>query len=195
MLQRRLSIGYGRAAKILDMLEESGVIGPSNGAKPREVMVSAEEYELMDGGVSAMSTHKRAETSAPDNYLGEEDEAEDEADDDIPLVFKGGEDDDNNEVDEEEEEDDDDEVKDREDEPENDDEENIEEINDDEDGDEDKGEANEKISDGESEGNENQNEDEENNDDGETEAPAKNQDRKLPPRTPLDDDDEMFFAR
>ncbi len=36
-LQRRLSIGYSRAARIIDLLEERGVIGPANGSKPREV--------------------------------------------------------------------------------------------------------------------------------------------------------------
>lgn len=40
LLQRRLSVGYARAARILDILEENGVIGPSNGAKPREIFVS-----------------------------------------------------------------------------------------------------------------------------------------------------------
>jgi S-DNA-T family DNA segregation ATPase FtsK/SpoIIIE len=38
-LQRRLSIGYARAARLLDILEEKGVIGPGQGAKPREVLV------------------------------------------------------------------------------------------------------------------------------------------------------------
>jgi S-DNA-T family DNA segregation ATPase FtsK/SpoIIIE len=37
LLQRRLSVGYARAARILDILEENGVIGPTNGAKPREI--------------------------------------------------------------------------------------------------------------------------------------------------------------
>lgn len=37
-LQRKLSIGYGRAARIMDILEEKGVIGPANGSKPREVV-------------------------------------------------------------------------------------------------------------------------------------------------------------
>jgi len=90
MLQRRLSIGYGRAAKILDMLEEAGVIGPSNGAKPREVMLSAAEYEAMGAAVSALPVHKRSEASAPDAYLGEEEEGEeDEEGDDGTIVFKG----------------------------------------------------------------------------------------------------------
>lgn len=42
LLQRRLSVGYARAARILDILEENGVIGPTNGAKPREIYVNAE---------------------------------------------------------------------------------------------------------------------------------------------------------
>jgi S-DNA-T family DNA segregation ATPase FtsK/SpoIIIE len=40
LLQRRLSIGYARAARILDILEEQGLIGPANGAKPREIYIS-----------------------------------------------------------------------------------------------------------------------------------------------------------
>ncbi|HEX9664671.1 MAG TPA: DNA translocase FtsK 4TM domain-containing protein [Patescibacteria group bacterium] len=43
-LQRRLKIGYARAARILDLLEEQGVIGPADGAKPREILVT-EIYE------------------------------------------------------------------------------------------------------------------------------------------------------
>lgn len=42
LLQRRLSIGYARAARILDILEENGVIGPANGAKPREIYINEE---------------------------------------------------------------------------------------------------------------------------------------------------------
>ena len=37
LLQRRLSVGYARAARLLDILEERGYIGPGDGAKPREV--------------------------------------------------------------------------------------------------------------------------------------------------------------
>ena len=45
LLQRRLSIGYARAARILDQLEEEGIVGPGEGAKPRDVLVrNAEEY-------------------------------------------------------------------------------------------------------------------------------------------------------
>ena len=43
LLQRRLSLGYARAARLLDQLEEVGVIGPAEGAKPREVLISSYE--------------------------------------------------------------------------------------------------------------------------------------------------------
>ncbi len=45
LLQRRLKVGYARAARIIDELEQAGVIGPGDGSKPREVMVrNADEY-------------------------------------------------------------------------------------------------------------------------------------------------------
>ncbi len=44
-LQRRLGIGYARAAKLLDILEERGIVGPSEGAKPREIFVNDGEIE------------------------------------------------------------------------------------------------------------------------------------------------------
>ena len=44
-LQRRLSIGYARAARLLDELEENGVVGPGEGAKPRQILVSEEPLE------------------------------------------------------------------------------------------------------------------------------------------------------
>jgi S-DNA-T family DNA segregation ATPase FtsK/SpoIIIE len=38
MLQRRLRIGYNRAARIMEMMEEKGVVGPENGSSPREIL-------------------------------------------------------------------------------------------------------------------------------------------------------------
>jgi len=47
LLQRRLRIGYARAARLLDILEEKGVVGPADGAKPREVYIDeGEDREL-----------------------------------------------------------------------------------------------------------------------------------------------------
>lgn len=43
LLQRRLRIGYARAARLLDLMEEQGVVGPANGAKPREVYGTGDE--------------------------------------------------------------------------------------------------------------------------------------------------------
>jgi len=45
LLQRRMSIGYGRAARIIDQLEQAGVLGPANGSKPRDVLVGLEELD------------------------------------------------------------------------------------------------------------------------------------------------------
>jgi DNA segregation ATPase FtsK/SpoIIIE, S-DNA-T family len=47
-LQRRLKVGYARAARLLDILEERGVVGPADGAKPREVYQQNEEDENND---------------------------------------------------------------------------------------------------------------------------------------------------
>lgn len=55
LLQRRLRIGYARAARILDELESAGIVGQGEGAKPRDVLVrNAEEY--LSGGVGENST-------------------------------------------------------------------------------------------------------------------------------------------
>lgn len=48
LLQRRLRVGYARAARLLDLLEERGIIGPGDGAKPREVYVKGEMASVAD---------------------------------------------------------------------------------------------------------------------------------------------------
>ncbi|MEA3422469.1 MAG: DNA translocase FtsK, partial [Bacillota bacterium] len=45
MLQRKFRIGYNRAARIIDDLEEKGIVGPSQGSKPREVLMTIEQVE------------------------------------------------------------------------------------------------------------------------------------------------------
>lgn len=47
-LQRKLKLGYARAARLMDMLEDRGIIGPSDGAKPREVLLGREDHSLED---------------------------------------------------------------------------------------------------------------------------------------------------
>ena len=46
LLQRRFKLGYNRAARIVDLLEERGIIGPQNGSKPREVLVKLQDNDV-----------------------------------------------------------------------------------------------------------------------------------------------------
>jgi S-DNA-T family DNA segregation ATPase FtsK/SpoIIIE len=48
LLQRRLSIGYGRAAKLVDMMYNNGIVGPAEGSKPRELLVGLDFLERLN---------------------------------------------------------------------------------------------------------------------------------------------------
>ena len=50
LLQRKLRIGYGRAARIVDQLHDAGVLGPPDGSKPREILMSLEQFDRMMSG-------------------------------------------------------------------------------------------------------------------------------------------------
>jgi len=52
MLQRRLKLGYARAARIVDEMEERGIVGPFSGSKPRELLITREQWEAMKSGGS-----------------------------------------------------------------------------------------------------------------------------------------------
>jgi DNA segregation ATPase FtsK/SpoIIIE, S-DNA-T family len=71
LLQRRLSIGYGRASRMIDEMEEQGIIGPANGSKPRTVLVRSMD-EVFGGGETSEGadspTHIEV-TDPRDEYL------------------------------------------------------------------------------------------------------------------------------
>ena len=53
MLQRRLKLGYARAARIVDEMEEKGIVGPFQGSKPRSILITKEQWEAKKAGANA----------------------------------------------------------------------------------------------------------------------------------------------
>ena len=67
LLQRRLRIGYGRAARLIDNMEGQGIIGHADGNRPREVLVSSVDEVFHTGPVAAVPESEDVYDDIPDD--------------------------------------------------------------------------------------------------------------------------------
>lgn len=65
LIQRRLSLGYGRAAKLIDVMERRGIVSAPDGQKPRSVLITREQYYEMQMRDSGKTHNNDEEDEAP----------------------------------------------------------------------------------------------------------------------------------
>ncbi|MBR2491303.1 MAG: DNA translocase FtsK [Ruminiclostridium sp.] len=73
MLQRRLKLGYARAARLVDQMEQEGIVGPFEGSKPRQLLITKEQWAALRGGGEAPVEEELFdfEDAVPQTYLDE----------------------------------------------------------------------------------------------------------------------------
>ena len=69
MLQRRLKLGYARAARIVDEMEEKGIVGPFQGSKPRSILITKEEWEARKNGGDQQLGFEDLEEAVPEELM------------------------------------------------------------------------------------------------------------------------------
>jgi S-DNA-T family DNA segregation ATPase FtsK/SpoIIIE len=83
LLQRALGIGYGRAARLVDYMAEDNIVGTYNGSQAREVLITIEQWEAMQGNGAAEeapspSRSNRVQLSKPSPQLADDSDEDDE---------------------------------------------------------------------------------------------------------------------
>ena len=94
MLQRRLKLGYSRAARLIDQLEEVGVVGPFEGSKPRQIIITKQQWQEMQysQGTAPVDTiaQEFAQVAEDDTFAAAEDEEQpvlaEEDEDELPWT-------------------------------------------------------------------------------------------------------------